>query len=587
MNESHGQKATAPATLPELTLGQKRYKLDWPEYIIAPLIALIAGIWAFQYIGTAIGWDDLFYLGTSQHTTKQAWVMNRYAHIYMQKFFFWLADDAISGAKLYWCFLFFSTVVFVYFCARMLAGKKGYIIGLVAALLFISQPLFVQCAGCTDVDLTIMFLFMLATFIYLAFFVGRYKYRHLIIVLLGLLFFWVMKSKETGIFMAVLFFGLGEDKTGTRSITRFVRDIGWICLGMVIGSVLLMSLDQIFLKDFWFSVRPSTIEALFSYNINEFAPERIRSWYTILSIDHIITVFLLYLLYGWKPHDKDSLSRHELLIWLIPLSILFFIIGINVHVTSATPRRYISPALAGFCIWAAQFFKCSSAASAKYKNAKNNLLSKDFLINSVIVLAAFIIVLTVMRKIPDGVKSSGWNSFEKFYNCVIFPLATTGLLLYTFVFRKRNRVAIFVLSLCLFFIIYFPFSNNVDSLKQRIVAKKSEYRYTPYRIFADELRFDKDGKILVSKDVHKRTWMLGRKQSSHYDMFNVFFNQHFDRRRFVDGTWEDILKADYTYGFITFYDWNGLSQKHDVEHLENKYALKANKSIQVILLKKR
>ena len=70
-------------------------------------------------------------------------------------------------------------------------------------------------------------------------------------------------------------------------------------------------------------------------------------------------------------------------------------------------------------------------------------------------------------------------------------------------------------------------------------------------------------------------------------MFNVFFNQHFDIRRFVDGTWEDILKADYTYGFITFSDWNGLSQKHDVEQLKNKYAFKADKTIQVMLLKKR
>lgn len=588
LDESSDRRAPALTVQSEKELERERFELNRLEYIVAPVVAVLAGVWAFRYIGTSIGWDDLFYMGASQHTTPQAWVMNRYAHIYMQKFFFWLTGNALTGAKLYWCFLFFSTAVLVYWCARMLAGKRGYMAGLVAVLLFCSQPIFVQCAGCTDVDLAVMFLFMLATFIYLTFLVGRYKYRHLIIMLLGFLFFWVMKSKETGICMAVLFFGLGEDRTAVRSIGRFAKDIGWVCVGMLVGSLLLMSLDQALMGDFWFSVRPVTIRRLFDYNIGEFAHDaRNRSWYTLLSADHLLTAFLLYLLVGWKPPGKDKLSRHEIVVWLIPSAVLFFIIAITIKVTCGSPHRYIIPAIPGICIWAAQFFRFKPIDSGREKSGSKTAGSlPEVLINWAVVLAAFIMVSLLMYKIPDMVSGAGWKSLEKFYDCVILPLATTGLVIYAIAFRKRGPAALFFLSFCLFFIVYFPLSNNLTSLKQRAVAKRSEYRYMPYRVFADELRFDKDVKILVSKDVHKRTWMLGRAKSSHYDMFNIFFNQEFDYNQFIDGSWEDILKGDYTYAFLTWQDWDGIRKKHNIEHLIKNYTVKGNKKVKLILLKK-
>ena len=147
--------------------------------------------------------------------------------------------------------------------------------------------------------------------------------------------------------------------------------------------------------------------------------------------------------------------------------------------------------------------------------------------------------------------------------------------------------ALFLSWLCLFFITHLPLSSNLVSLRQRAMAKRGERRYEPYRAFADELRFDKDVEILVSKDIHQSSGMLGRGVGAHCWMFNIFFNQKFDVDRFIDGTWDDILKGDYTYAFVTFSDWNGLRQEHNVEGLMRDYAVRADERIRVVLLKRR
>lgn len=584
-NEASDQRTTGSATLAEPELKQERFELTWLDWLLAPLFALLAAVWTFPYVGTAINWDDLLYMNVSQYTTAQAWVLNRYGHIYLQKLFFWFAGDALTGTRLYWCFLFFSTCVLVYWCAKLLAGKRGYAIGLVAVLLFCIQPIFARYVGCTLADFAVMFVIMLGTFVYLAFLAGKHKHRRLIIAVLGLIFFGVMKSKETGICMAVLFLGLGEEPTGARSIGRFAKDIGWLCLGIIAGSVLLMALDMVFIGDAFFSVRPSSFRELFAFNFKEpvyLMP--IMTWHTYLSLQPLLAPWLLYLLIGWKMNQTSS-SRDRMIVWLVPLVLLFFIKFILMlrgywHADS----RYLAPVVPGICIWASQFFHFKMNWSLFRGKSHTGILKS--LVVLVPVLLAFVIVLAFMSKAADIAQGTRLKTSEQLYANAIMPLSTTMLLIVAVASRKRALTALFLSSLCLFFIIYFPFSNNLTSLKQRVVAKKSEWRYEPYRVFTNELRFDKDVKILVSKDVHKRSWMLGRDVRSHCWMFNVFFNQKFDYDRFIDGSWEDVLKGNYTYAFLTWRDWRGICEKHNVEHLIKNYAVKADKRTQIILLKK-
>jgi hypothetical protein len=495
----------------------------------------------------------------------------------------WLAGDALTGAKVYWSFLFFSTCVLVYWCARLLAGKGGWVIGLLAVLLFCSHDLLLgYYAGCTFSDVTVMFLVTLATFVYLYFGLGAKVRRHVVLLILGLIFFWATKSKETGICLAVLPFGLLAGSAGSGGPRRFRRDLGWICIGVLTGLVMLMILDLAFLKDPLFSIRPSNIKTLLKFNYRGYYPtaERSMSWYTYVSTKIFFACVLLYFLVGCGA-IKRKFSIQEKITWVLPLILVMFISYVrgSFHII----WRYFAPAIPGVCIWAAQYFSFDVKGIWTAKGTRH---IPRFVIAFILVLVAFIIVLAFMSHVDDLVAYFQLRGPEIFYTAAILPISVTILVMVGALSKKRGLIALFVSSVCFFLIVYYPLKVNLTSLKNKDVAKKSEYRYEPYRVFAGQLRFDKGAKILVSKDIHKRSWMLGREYRSHCWMFNVFFNQKFDEKQFIDGSWEDILRGDYTYAFLTFQDWSGLSEKHNVEHLKKNYELETNRRTGMVLLKR-
>lgn len=271
--------------------------------------------------------------------------------------------------------------------------------------------------------------------------------------------------------------------------------------------------------------------------------------------------------------------------------------------------RYFSPVIPILCIWAAQFFWFEFSGLPvhwrKYRNIPRSVVA------FILVLAAFVIVCILIPKIPamveyyklnepivgfPNLKYQRLSGQQVFYMLVIIPSAFTGLLIVAAMSKKRGLVALFFSALCLFALALPPLASNISSLNRRLMAKKSEWRFEPCRVFADELRFDKDTKILVSKDVHERSWMLGRDAKANCHMLNIFFNGSLDYDQVVYGGADDILKGDYTYAFLTARDWKDISEKHNVEHLLRDYELKTDRTavystrsgpMRLILLKKR
>ncbi len=585
-NKGPVQKPTVSEADAQLELEQGRSKITLPEYFAAPVVALLAAIWVFGYLGTSIEWDDLFYMNVSQYTTKEAWVLNRYGHIYLQKFFFWLTGDALTGTKVYWSFLFFSTCVLVYWCARFLAGKGGWLIGILAVLLLSSNELFAYYAGCTFSDFTVMFLVTLATFIYLYIGLRTKSHRNAVLIILGLIFFWATKSKESGICLIVLLIGIlmrPESGSGAR---HFWRDIGWICIGALGGFIILMILDAIFLKDPIFSIRPSNIEKLLKFNYRgayHRNVDRSMSWYTYISTKPFFACLLLYFLTGCGV-SKRKFSTQEKIAWVLPIILVMFISYVRgcFHVI----WRYFTPAIPGMCIWASQFFNFNIRGYLAEKSGNRGI--PRLAIEFALVLAALIIVCLYMAFSVDNlIDYFQLKGQDIFYAVAILPISVTILVIVGGLSKKRGLIALFVSFVCFFFIIYHPLKANLTYLKQKVVAKKSEWRYEPYRIFADELRFDKDVKILVSKDIYKSSGMLGREVRAHCWMFNIFFNQKFTYDQFIDGSHEDILKGNYTYAFLTFRDWEYIRKEHSVDHLLRDYIPKADKATQILLLKRR
>jgi hypothetical protein len=64
-------------------------------------------------------------MSQAQFTFPDPVILNRYAHIYILKIFYFLTGSPITGARVFWCFMFFGTSVLTYWSAKILAGKKG------------------------------------------------------------------------------------------------------------------------------------------------------------------------------------------------------------------------------------------------------------------------------------------------------------------------------------------------------------------------------------------------------------------------------------------------------------------------------
>ena len=601
------QKATGTTVRAELELGQDRFKLTKLDYILAPLIAAFAALFTFPHVGTAINWDDLLYMNMSINPAPETWLLNRYGHIYLLKFFFFITGDCITAGRVYWCFMFFGTGVLVYWCAKILAGKRGYVIGVIAALLFLVQPLFVVREwGCPLADFSAMMFVSLGAFVYLAFPVNTQKHRRWILMALGLIFFWAVKSKETASCMVVLFLGLGREESDVFNIRRFARDIGCVCLGGLTGCAMLMILEQAFLGDAFFSLRPSTFVGSLDHYINRppdtlsrlAGTREVMSWYAGMAkhewLVALFAPFVLYLLIGWKSVSRQFSTR-EKMVWLIPLVLMVFLT--YARSTFWVLPRYFSPAIPLICVWAAQFFRFDVSGTVSVGESGRPI--PKVLVSAGLIFLAFFVVYVLMSFMPrvsEYYKFMRYRVLEVhfktsenvFYAVGIVPLTVTILLATSVLFKKRGLTVLFISFMCLFLLVWHPFRSNFDGMKA--TADKSRWRFLPYEVFKDEIKFEEEMKVLVSEDIHKRSWMLGNHVSRQCWMFNIFFNRKYAEDNFIHGTQEDILKGGYTYAFITAWEWEQISKKHNVDHLNKDYSVRHENirgSIPIILLKGR
>lgn len=571
---------SAPGIVSNLTL------LD---YIVAPALAALAAVWTFFHIFSSNGWDDMYYMSISQYTRPWAWILNRYGHIYLQKLFFWLANDAFRGARAYWCFLFFSTAILIYFCAKLIAGRKAYAVATIAVLIFCSQPFFAEWSGCTDADLTVMFLTTLAIFIYLAFLNPQNRYRHIIIVLLGLLFFWATKSKETGVCIAILFLGLGRDNTNHFRISRLIKDTAWLFIGILAGSVFLIGLDAVFLADPFFSIRPANILGVLDKNLNAppemlnpfYAQRPIRSWYMYFTGNPLFAVFLSYLLVGWK-HPSRTLSTHQRIAWLFPLFFLLFLTFIRSNFVVLP--RYLLPAIPALCIWAAQFFTFDLNPVAPKIHSRTAKL----ILACVAGVAAFLAALFITHSIPLFIEFyKRPKNLEFFYAVAIMPPATIIIFITAALSKKRALLCQFLLWFSLALIIYPPLHDSVTSLHYQVVATKNRNRYKPFLVFRDKFDFEKDARIFISKNIYELAHALGRDYIADCCMFNIVYNQKYEYNQFTQADPLELLKADFTYAFITWNDLAQIRKEYGTDRLQLKYTLETDKSVPIVLLKKR
>ena len=104
------------------------------EFLIVSIFLLILFFLSFEYAGGPIHVDEIWYM---QESVKPLWdggLTNRYYHIYLQKFFFFIANSPLSGVKLLWAFQITLTIGLIYICTKLICNN--IISALIAVLLF-------------------------------------------------------------------------------------------------------------------------------------------------------------------------------------------------------------------------------------------------------------------------------------------------------------------------------------------------------------------------------------------------------------------------------------------------------------------
>ncbi len=237
-------------------------------------VVVVAFLLGWTYLsgrnGYPISTDDVFYLHVAFNTAQWPHILNRYGHIYALKLFVALSNgDPFRAANLYWGLLMSASMTLTYVGTRLLTGSRYAVsiaAGVLAVLFFVSQPFLVENAAVPFADYSLTLMLVLAAVLYLL--IQRSgRFRVPLLVVLGLIFFFALKTKEISIVIGILVMGLGFEANDRYRVARLFRNSLPVLAGMVAGQIVFMILDQAFLGDALFGLRPENWQRLLTFNL--------------------------------------------------------------------------------------------------------------------------------------------------------------------------------------------------------------------------------------------------------------------------------------------------------------------------------
>ncbi|MFC1576899.1 hypothetical protein ACFL42_04620 [Candidatus Omnitrophota bacterium] len=538
--------------------------------IIKPLIAVIFivifCVIGAEYLGGPQSWDDLLYMDLSlnpHHSHDYIHYLNRHFHIYLQKIFLDLSATPLLGAKIYWSFLISATMVLIFLTSRLLAKQSVYLTGIIAVILFSAQSIIWYNGGDTYAGFTAMMMVSLVTFLYVHIISrksGRNKY---LLVLLGLLFYFAVRSKETSIFAAVLFLGLGGGSERS-ALYGFFREFKFVALGILLGMAGLIFLDRIMFDDFFISVNPSHIKAYLANNLRYEVQKNPKNWLYYLCRTNVLAVPFLFYIVGLSRRYNERLPREQAVIWFMPL---FLLLLLNAYLLLIPiDVRHLIPVIPIFCILASQAFDPWENHISRFLRSKNlfsGRYSRYHLLCalSLIFAASYFICYLCEAGLRVSLEGSG-KSLLSVFRLIAFPYATAFLLISPF-FIDRFRSKVVIISIfCISLISYSAFApakQCLNFIKEKKLAAKAESRFYPFAVFSGSINDPGGIKIFISGNIFKKYRMLGRDAHSCAWMYNIFFDRslRWEQVCYSDDLGE-ISKERFDYVLLTRGDWKKL-----------------------------
>jgi hypothetical protein len=536
----------------------------YPLELILVIVAF-AGLWVAlaKVAGGPIYSDELWYIQVGLNDIPAFNVMNRYFHIYMQKLFMELAPTPLEGVRIYWGFLVAFSTTLVYLTARLLSAKNNILHGLLAVAVLFNFHLLADYSGVTVVDIPAMALLALMLFLYIL----AIRFPHTqpwVLVLLGVLLFLSLKTKETLIVTGILFFGFGFNSQGSYRLSMFVRAALRIGVGVGIGIIIFILLNTLVLKDPFFGLLPGHFSAFANElrTTSGLNPE-IGDWYTAYLLPTLPVAFLLFLASGLKSSERFPPEIR--ITWLIPLMLILFLSFSMIKGDWGIRARHLFPILPFFSVLAPQFLDFT-LPTARRERIWFGLYAG--------LGAALIAVIHFGSK---RLVHSMEGDITSFLAYVLFPIVFS-LLLAMLILIKRYSFHTYILPvICIGLLLYPSIHSNLKSIFiTRPVAISFQQRVYPLAAFSEHIQPSAEMRMLVAWNCAAAMGNPDLEQDIMLSLFNLYFDANTERDNFHlvaldEENLPTLWKQEYTYLLLTSWDWELLQEQLSMDTIEQRY----------------
>lgn len=499
------------------------------RYFVAALFASTLSI-LFYYSSGPLTWDELWYLDLSVFPQELPALFFRYFHIYFQRLFILLTDDAILGARLYGSFCIAITACTVYYIMRMLRPNSGPFAALAAFVLFMSQTMILRYAGVTWADTTLMMLLSILSAIFIKAITCPEKFRNMCF-LAGATTYFAIRTKEAGIVSGVLILGFMYHAYYLQgSLKDVLGVVAKVLFGIVCAHLVIMTFDAIWLGNPLFSMGVTNVTKALSIDWGYLTGDKTNAYKTanwferIVREDMIITLVIYVMgMAALLPNEKKVALRF---FWLLPLGMLLFL-----TLTSGVRRwiyesRYLVVFLPFFTLFSIYYIDILLG-----NNSWRRRLNTTYASAACSLLAVFCIIVG-LNHYTEGMFSDG---ARRIVNSIIIPTMVIIAMGSLFFEKSKPHLSAGIIMFAVITGSIYPLMLSARFLKSGLNSQRSIERFYPISVFKDRVDLAKARSIFISKNIFDIGGMLGRSPASSSWMFEVFLMQKFTRDQFILG----------------------------------------------------
>jgi hypothetical protein len=503
--------------------------------------------------GGPVSNDELKYLEVSIAPERQAFVLNRYAHIYLQAFFVHLSPDPVTGARIFWALSGGVALAATFLSAMLLTGSRSPLPGLAAVLMLLTQNAVFRYVGTTYADFTVMTLVACGMAVYLL----DSRHARLTALILGGLLVLALRSKETGVVLLALapfFLPQAERRLGLPA------SFGYWFLGGVIIQAALMTVDAFALGDFWWSLRPSSIAELLAFNVGDFE-HTAGNWFAWIAMSEVAVPFACFLL-TLPLLAGEAPRRLRLLAWT-PFALMLFLGIAGLNGNWGIIPRYYAPVLPVICAVAAVWlYRQGLGREPLLQLFPPRLLALMGLAITALALAGWL-----LRSQSSTLNLGSWTPYMLLQS-LVYPLFLIALIsVFLFVpsgaWQRRATLLVILAGLAPM-LAALP---NSLSFANRVYTQRSY----PLAAFAGQMQFRKDAKYQISPSL----WLKYNMLESPERMIRVFSGVLIPFENFtLSEAWPPAPGTTYVLASVTDLErWKSAGVDLPVLHIKGKAVL--------------